>query len=271
MKAFVYGFDEKQLEEIQRIFGNITYIDVTNQYQDILACCADIVLINVQKCDYSVLCTIKDFEDEVQESETRYFYFCGDKLDVWSKEERELFGRAFDFASFAHRGTNRKGTELPFMVHPTEAAMIVSGMTDSVEIIAASLLHDVVEDTEYSVENIGQRFGAQIAGLVCEESEDKRENLPADESWKIRKEEFLEKLAKATIEAKKITLGDKLSNMRALHRDYREFGDEIWKRFNQKDKQEQGWYYRTIASLLDELNGYDAWKEYQLLCSEVFG
>ena len=67
-----------------------------------------------------------------------------------------------------------------------------------------------------------------------------------------------------------ITLGDKLSNIRAIYRDYSTIGDELWKRFNQKDKSEHAWYYKTIAELLSELSSTFAYKEYVELVNKVF-
>lgn len=110
-----------------------------------------------------------------------------------------------------------------------------------------------------------------MARLVATESEDKREDLPPEETWKIRKQETLEHLKNATREEKMITLGDKLSNIRAIYRDYSVVGDELWKRFNQKDKSEHAWYYRSIAELLSELGDTFAYKEYVGLVGKVFG
>ena len=67
-----------------------------------------------------------------------------------------------------------------------------------------------------------------------------------------------------------ITLGDKLSNIRAIHRDYNIIGDELWQRFNQKDKKEHYWYYQGVADCLTELNVYQAYKEYVDLVEKTF-
>ena len=67
-----------------------------------------------------------------------------------------------------------------------------------------------------------------------------------------------------------ITLGDKLSNIRAIHRDYTAIGDKLWDRFNQKDKNEHYWYYQSIADCLTELNVYPSYKEYCDLIDKTF-
>lgn len=181
-----------------------------------------------------------------------------------------LLNNAIIFATGAHEGQFRKGTQIPYILHPLEAAAIVGTMTTDDEIIAAAVLHDVVEDTDTTVEQIKERFGERVAALVASESEDKRENLSAESTWKIRKQETIDHLKIASIEVKMITLGDKLSNIRAIHRDYIAIGDELWQRFNQKDKNEHYWYYKSISECLADLDGYQAYKEYYELVEKTF-
>ena len=152
-----------------------------------------------------------------------------------------------------------------------ETGHIVSSLTDKPYVIAAAILHDVVEDTKYTIHDIEKQFGKEIAELVNFETENKQKEKDPAETWKNRKEEFLNHLNKAPKEAKMITLGDKLSNMRAIKRDYETIGDSLWERFNQKDKDEQGWYYKHIRDELKEFSETDAWKEYDMLVRDVFG
>ena len=182
----------------------------------------------------------------------------------------EKLNDALIFAIKAHAGMVRKGTNIPYIVHPMEAASIVASMTDDREIIAAAALHDVVEDTEYTIDDIKDEFGDRIAKIVASESEDKRPELPEAETWKIRKEETLAHLKNPSNEIKMVTLGDKLSNIRAIYRDYLKLGDKLWERFNQKDKNEHAWYYSSIADLLSDLKEYPAWVEYKELVDKVF-
>ncbi len=181
-----------------------------------------------------------------------------------------LLDKAIIFATNVHKGQLRKGTQIPYVLHPLEAAAIVGTMTTNDEIIAGAVLHDVVEDTETTVERLCELFGGRVAELVVLESEDKREHLSAQSTWKIRKQETLDHLKTAPIEVKMITLGDKLSNMRAINRDYNSIGNELWQRFNQKDKNEHHWYYQSIADYLTELKDYPVYKEYCKLVRETF-
>lgn len=144
-------------------------------------------------------------------------------------------------------------------------------MTDDREMMAAAVLHDVVEDTKYTIEDIRAQFSERVAELVGAESEDKREDLPAADSWEVQKRETIEHLSHAGIEDKMLALGDKLSNIRAMYRDYLAIGDRLWERFNQKDKNKQGWYYKAVAEELADLKEYPAYQEYCELVGKVFG
>ncbi len=182
----------------------------------------------------------------------------------------KILDRAIKFAVQAHEGQFRKGTQIPYILHPMEAAAIVGSMTTDEEVIAGAVLHDVVEDTETTVEDVIAMFGERIGSLVASESEDKRDNLPAESTWKIRKQETLNHLVTATVDVKMIALGDKLSNIRAIYRDYQIIGDALWQRFNQKDKNEHYWYYSGIAKCISELRNYQAYKEYCDLVDRTF-
>lgn len=182
----------------------------------------------------------------------------------------EILDKAIKFATDAHKGQFRKHTDTPYILHPLEAAAIVGTMTSDDEVIAAAVLHDVIEDTETDIETVENLFGKRIAEFVSAESEDKREDRPAAETWKIRKEEALEHLRTAPTEVKMITLGDKLSNMRSINRDLKKYGDALWQRFNQKDKKQQYWYYKSIADLLSELKDTAAYNEYVGLLESSF-
>ena len=106
----------------------------------------------------------------------------------------DIFDKAIVFATKAHSGSFRKGTTTPYIVHPMEASAIVATMTDDKIILAAAVLHDVVEDTDYTIDDIVKEFGEDVARLVSAESEDKRDNLPSEATWKIRKQETLDYL-----------------------------------------------------------------------------
>lgn len=182
----------------------------------------------------------------------------------------DIVDRAIIFATQAHSGSLRKGTNLPYIVHPLEAGTIVSSMTNDREMIAAAILHDTVEDTDTSLDDIKNLFGDRVAKLVSSETENKRTDLPASDTWRIRKQETIDYLASSSHDEKILVLGDKLSNLRAMYRDYISIGDDLWNRFNQKDKFQHSWYYHSISDALSELSQYPAYNEYIKLLDCIF-
>lgn len=184
----------------------------------------------------------------------------------------ELVSEAVAFAVKAHDGMRRKKSEIPYILHPMEAAVIVGTMTSDQNMIAAAALHDVVEDAEISIEDIEAKFGKRVRELVEFETEDKRADLPPSDTWRIRKEESLTVLKNTNdIGVLMVWLGDKLANMRAIYRDHKIEGDAMWQRFNQKDVSEQAWYYSSIVKLTERLSDTSAWIEYKTLTELVFG
>lgn len=185
--------------------------------------------------------------------------------------DTRLLDRAIVFAVQAHAGTERRGKGFPYIVHPMEAVGIVATMTNDQELLAAAALHDTIEDTDTTIEQIKSEFGDRVAALVASESEDRKDGISKEESWHARKQAVIERLANAPLDSKIVALGDKLSNMRAIARDYATQGDDLWKLFNTKDPKEHEWHYRGLAKSLSELRDTFAYKEFKQLINQVFG
>ena len=184
--------------------------------------------------------------------------------------DTELLDRAIVFAVHAHAGTERRGKGFPYIVHPMEAVEIVATMTRDQELLAAAALHDTVEDTDVTVEQLRADFGERIASLVASESDEMPEGVSEEDSWHDRKQAAINRLAAASHDAKIVALGDKLSNMRAIARDYKVKGDALWSIFHVKDKASHEWHYRGLASSLSELSDTFAYRELVRLIDEVF-
>ena len=184
--------------------------------------------------------------------------------------ETELLDRAIVFAVKAHAGTERRGKGYPYIVHPLEAVEIVATMTADQELLAAAALHDTVEDTPVTVEQIRAEFGSRIASLVADESDEMPAGVSEEDSWHARKRAAIDRLSHASRDAKMVALGDKLSNMRAIARDYAVQGDALWNIFHAKDPKDHEWHYRGLADALRELDGTAAFKEFESLINQVF-
>lgn len=184
--------------------------------------------------------------------------------------DTSLLDRAIVFAVHAHQGDRRKGKGFPYIVHPMEAVEIVATMTDDQELLAAAVLHDVIEDTGTTADDLRREFGERVAMLVVSESDIVTEGSRAD-SWHLRKQVAMERLSRASRETKIVALGDKLSNMRAIARDYIVQGDALWDIFNVKDRKEHEWHYRGLTEALRDLEDTFAYKEFEKLVNQVFG
>lgn len=177
-----------------------------------------------------------------------------------------LVTSAVIFSAQAHDGMLRRGTQTAYIVHPMEAAAIAATLTQDEEVIAAALLHDVIEDCGVTRGELAERFGERVAALV------EAETQTQGEEWLVRKRETVEKLERGGLEACILALADKLSNMRAIHRDFVREGEAVFDKFHERDRGLHAWYYRTCARLVGrELAHTDAWRELDALVGEVFG
>ncbi len=174
-----------------------------------------------------------------------------------------MLEEAIIYATVMHQGKVRKFGNRPFILHPLEVAQILSTMTDDVEIITAGILHDIVEDTDGTLEEIEKRYGKRVADLVSSESETDYPGEDRGATWKRRKEESLNVLRNSQdIGVKMLWVADKLANIRSLSGIYSEQGEKMWESLHQSDPEMQRWYYRSIAENAElSLNKTGAFKE----------
>ncbi len=181
--------------------------------------------------------------------------------------DTQLFDRAATFALEAHSGTERRGKGIPYILHPMEAASIVATVTNDPEMLAAAILHDVVEDTEVSLEQLREEFGERVAQLVASETAPHVAGM----TWRHKREIQVAQLAAAGRDNQVVALGDKLSNMRGIAHDYRQMGNDLWSRFHAPGgKSDIAWYYRSLAEAMIPLKGLAPYEEFLSLIKEVF-
>ena len=182
-----------------------------------------------------------------------------------------ILDQAIKFAVTAHAGTTRRDGHTPYIRHCTETASIAATMTSDLEILAAAVLHDVIEDTNTTASALQATFGERITQLVTALSENKRPELPPENTWLIRKEESIDAVEQSQDPAiKMICLADKLSNLRGIYRDYQIYQDDIWDMFHQKSRAKQGWYYARLEQALSCLSDTAAFQEFHRLRQELF-
>ena len=181
------------------------------------------------------------------------------------------FEKAAQFAAEYHAGQLRKLDGAPYLVHLWETAGNAALVTDSDDVLAAALLHDVLEDTAATPETLQAEVGETVARIVRWCSEDKMRGREPGETWQERKVKAIERMQGAPAEAKIVLLADKLSNLRSIASYYARSGDAVWAAFNNSDKLAQSWAYRSYAEALADLEDEFIYKEYVRLLDEVFG
>jgi len=155
--------------------------------------------------------------------------------------------KALDYATKAHEGQVRKGSDIPYITHPTAVANILMNKGFGVDVIVGALLHDVVEDCPgYSLSDIEKEFGTIISKIVDYVSE-----VDKSLSWKERKVDYINRLKEGPYEAVVVSAADKLHNLYSTVEAYRENGEAVWKMFNSK-KDGQFWFYSSLSEIYRE-------------------
>ncbi|MGN0735063.1 MAG: O-acetyl-ADP-ribose deacetylase [Anaerovoracaceae bacterium] len=181
---------------------------------------------------------------------------------IYYDDKDGLLEKAISFAMEAHRGTLRKGTERPYILHPLEVLQILSSMKADIGLMAAGVLHDTIEDTSVTLKDIMDNFGTDVAALVNGHTEDKRK------SWFVRKLTNICELDEADERLKMLIMADAVSNLRSMYADYKEVGEELWQRFN-APKELQAWKYREVQDALCDMQDCDAARDVYLEMADL--
>jgi (p)ppGpp synthase/HD superfamily hydrolase len=181
--------------------------------------------------------------------------------------------RVFDailFAARAHTGQFRKGTSIPYIVHPLGVAKLLIELCCPEPVIIAGILHDTVEDTTVTLDEIRQSFGEKVAHLVsCVSEHDK--SAP----WEVRKQLTLDYLQKeATNNVLLIACADKLDNIKSMREGYDQLGEALWESFN-RPKAAQQWYFRSLVKIfsvrMKGARGTPLFRRFEFEVQQVFG
>ncbi|WP_028550892.1 HD domain-containing protein [Paenibacillus sp. UNC451MF] len=161
-----------------------------------------------------------------------------------------IIDRAIEFAARAHQGQVRKGTDIPYISHPYAVGMILREARCKPEVVAAGILHDTLEDTAATYDDLVRLFGQQVADIVkgCSEPD---KSL----SWEERKEHTVQYLKTAPKAIRMVACADKLHNVRSTLRAIEIEGDLVWRRFK-RGKEQQTWYYRQLIESLGYESGF---------------
>lgn len=170
---------------------------------------------------------------------------------------------AIIFATLKHQNQKRKGTEIPYIVHPMEVMQILTENNCPENVIIAGILHDTLEDTDTTPQELEAKFGKSVLDIALSESEDK------SKTWRERKQHTIDCLAKDSMETKLVRCADKLSNIKSMYADLQEQGEKLWERFN-ASKDDIKWYYESIVNALTDLQQYKMYEELAETVKAVF-
>lgn len=161
------------------------------------------------------------------------------------------YADAFTFANELHRQDVRKGTEIPYISHLISVSALVLEHGGDEDQAIAALLHDAAEDHggEPMLDLIGDRFGARVRSMVAGCSDSLLPEGTEKEDWHTRKRRYLDALEKKDEEVLLVSLADKVHNARAIDADYARLGEQFWQRFAPRGRDEQLWYYRSLADV----------------------
>ena len=173
---------------------------------------------------------------------------------------------AIEVAVRAHQNQLRKGTDIPYITHPMAVGIILAKAGCPDEIIVAGILHDTVEDTAVTLDNIREEFGKNIASIVegCSEPD---KSLP----WEERKAHTLDFLKTAPLAVRLVACADKLHNIRSIAAGHEKVGDQVWECFRRGRSHQEGYYRGLAESLCNRSDNQGHEFLFQQLKSEVEG
>lgn len=157
-------------------------------------------------------------------------------------QDHSLIERAMALAVRAHEGQMRKEAAVPYIVHPVSVALILARYGFSDTVIAAALVHDVVEDTSVSEEELRRELGDGVADLVVPVTHDS--TLP----WEEKKRAYIEAVRNASMDVKAISIADKITNAESLIAAYKVQGTAIWKYFN-AGREKKLWFEHAMLDM----------------------
>ena len=165
------------------------------------------------------------------------------------------YDAALSLAATAHRTQKRKGSDVPYIVHPVQVSTILLRYGFSEDEVIAGLLHDVVEDQEVPLDSIEAEFGPAVAATVAALSERKREG-DRQRPWEERKKEALAHLRQAGAGAMAVKAADVLHNAHSLRTHLQRDGAAAWDDYSRGSGQTL-WYYRSVLEIVEtELGGH---------------
>jgi (p)ppGpp synthase/HD superfamily hydrolase len=179
-----------------------------------------------------------------------------------SHQKPSLLETATRIAVRAHASQKRKEGNLPYISHPVMVALKIAKYDFSDEVIAAALVHDVLEDTDFGAGNLKNELGEEVFEIVQAVTND--DTL----SWEDKKLHYIETVRNGPEGAKAVATADKVHNMESLLLAYGEQGPAIWEHFN-AGKEKKIWFEEEMLKMLKRTWQHPLVHEYQILLDEL--
>lgn len=177
---------------------------------------------------------------------------------------RDKIEYAIYYATKAHKGQTRKVEDVDMIFHPFTVGMILQRSGCDEDVVSAGILHDVVEDTPHTFEDIEKEFGKKVRDYVYDSSEPDK-TLP----WKERKIHTIEHIKNAPLGSKLIVACDKISNLEDALSNIEKYGED---KVINRNPEEQKWYYTSVYNSciegVDE--NHPIFKRYKSVLERIF-
>lgn len=159
--------------------------------------------------------------------------------------------KALRIAARSHEQQNqhRKGSDIPYIIHPVGVMMLANEVTEDEDILIACLFHDILEDVAediYGEDEMQMDFGEKVVEIVKHVTKSKQKM-----SWRDTSLAYLDHLeSEASDQAIIVSACDKLHNIISINIDYDTHGDQLWQRFSTKSEADQIWWYKSVLKVL---------------------
>ena len=162
----------------------------------------------------------------------------------------------------AHASQVRKVDDSPYVVHPITVALTVAKYGFSETVIAAALVHDVLEDTNYPEPQLRDELGDNILQIVLSLTENK------SQVWEERKTKYIETIRNASTEVKAVSIADKIHNLNSILTGYNQLGFVIWEKFT-RGREQQQWFATQILTSYNHNWHHQLVDEYATLLEQM--
>lgn len=174
---------------------------------------------------------------------------------------------AIYYATKAHKGQRRKVEDIDMIFHPFTCGMLLQRNGCDEDVVCAAILHDVVEDTPHTFDDIEKEFGKKVRDYVYDASE-------PDKSleWEDRKKHTIEHIKNAPLGSKLIVASDKISNLEDLYEGIEKYGEEVSWGALKRGKEKQKWYYTSVyeSCIYGQDPNHPIFKRYRNILKDLF-